>query len=71
MANRRRPIHSRPNPRQPRPPPDEGSHNDYMVGNIYNSIIHPLMPYGIKGVVWSQGESNEKTASNTGPFSRS
>ena len=25
---------------------------------LYNAMIHPLIPYGIKGVVWYQGESN-------------
>jgi sialate O-acetylesterase len=26
---------------------------------IYNGMIHPLIPFGIRGVVWYQGESNE------------
>ncbi|WP_461533162.1 sialate O-acetylesterase [Sinomicrobium sp.] len=25
---------------------------------LYNAMIHPLIPYGIKGVLWYQGESN-------------
>ncbi|WP_289053384.1 sialate O-acetylesterase [Carboxylicivirga marina] len=25
---------------------------------LYNAMIHPLIPYGIKGVIWYQGESN-------------
>jgi sialate O-acetylesterase len=25
---------------------------------LYNAMIHPLMPYGIRGAVWYQGESN-------------
>jgi len=25
---------------------------------LYNSMINPLIPYGIKGVIWYQGESN-------------
>ncbi|CAM3123632.1 sialate O-acetylesterase [Rariglobus hedericola] len=25
---------------------------------LYNSMIHPLIPYALKGVVWYQGESN-------------
>jgi sialate O-acetylesterase len=29
-----------------------------MVGNLYNAMIAPLMPYAIKGVIWYQGESN-------------
>jgi sialate O-acetylesterase len=29
-----------------------------MVGNLYNAMIAPLIPYAIKGVIWYQGESN-------------
>ena len=25
---------------------------------LYNSMIHPLMPYGVAGAIWYQGESN-------------
>lgn len=25
---------------------------------LYNGMIHPLVPYGIKGVIWYQGEGN-------------
>lgn len=25
---------------------------------LYNAMIHPLLPYGIKGAIWYQGESN-------------
>ncbi len=31
-------------------------------GVLYNANIAPLMPYGIKGVIWYQGESNEYRA---------
>src|SRR5690606_33297247 len=27
---------------------------------LYNAMIHPLVPYGIKGVIWYQGESNRR-----------
>jgi sialate O-acetylesterase len=26
--------------------------------NLFNGMIHPLIPFGIKGVIWYQGESN-------------
>ena len=29
-------------------------------GNLYNAMIHPIEGYGIKGVIWYQGESNAK-----------
>lgn len=31
---------------------------DDRVGKIYNSMVAPLMPYGVSGVIWYQGESN-------------
>ncbi len=29
---------------------------------LFNSMIHPLIPYGIKGAIWYQGESNANRA---------
>jgi len=29
---------------------------------LYNAMIHPLVPFTIKGVIWYQGESNENRA---------
>lgn len=29
---------------------------------LYNAMLRPLMPYGIKGVIWYQGESNADRA---------
>jgi len=26
--------------------------------HLYNGLVHPLVPYGIKGAIWYQGESN-------------
>ncbi len=38
-------------------PPAEPS--DYRLkGAMYNAMIHPLLPYRIKGAIWYQGESN-------------
>ena len=31
-------------------------------GDLYNAMIHPLAPYGIKGAIWYQGESNANQA---------
>ncbi len=30
--------------------------------NIFNAMIYPIRPYGIKGAIWYQGECNSKTA---------
>lgn len=27
---------------------------------LYNGMVHPLIPYGIQGVIWYQGEANAK-----------
>ncbi len=29
---------------------------------LFNAMINPLIPYGIRGVIWYQGESNDKKA---------
>src|SRR5207245_383728 len=50
----------------PRPhrPPDP---RDYMAGplrpgNLFNGVLRPTIGYGIKGVIWYQGESNTRSA---------
>jgi len=35
--------------------PLEGNHRP---SNIYNGVLHPILGYGIRGVIWYQGESN-------------
>jgi sialate O-acetylesterase len=46
--------------RPPEPVPPDGRSTDPAV--LYNGMIHPLIPYGIKGVLWYQGESNRDQA---------
>jgi sialate O-acetylesterase len=33
---------------------------------LYNAMIHPLVPYGLKGMIWYQGESNASRAEEYG-----
>jgi len=33
-----------------------------MAGDIFNGIIHPLLPFALSGVIWYQGESNSGRA---------
>jgi len=33
-------------------------YNPQSPAKLYNGMIHPLIPYTIKGVIWYQGESN-------------
>jgi sialate O-acetylesterase len=35
-----------------------GPENPNSPSTLYNGMINPLIPYGIKGVLWYQGESN-------------
>ncbi len=49
------------------PPMDWGKTQHPVTGqlrpsNIYNGMVHPLAGYGIKGVIWYQGESNASRA---------
>jgi sialate O-acetylesterase len=48
-------------PRKPGEPrdPHQDQHNPYL---LYNGMIYPVKPYGVKGVIWYQGESNGPTA---------
>lgn len=32
--------------------------NPNQAAALYNSMIHPLVPFGIRGAIWYQGESN-------------
>jgi sialate O-acetylesterase len=41
----------------PHEPPDE-SKDFHLSAALYDGMISPLVPYGIKGVIWYQGENN-------------
>ena len=34
--------------------------NHHSPAALYNAMLHPLIPYGIKGAIWYQGEANVK-----------
>jgi sialate O-acetylesterase len=51
-------------PREPARPP--GPNSPQRPGNLWNGMIHPLVPYGIRGVIWYQGESNAPRAKEYG-----
>lgn len=38
--------------------PPESQHVHCSPSVLYNGMLRPLMPYGLKGVIWYQGESN-------------
>jgi len=43
-------------PAKPRPP--EGPNSPHRLSTLFNAMVNPLIPYGIKGAIWYQGESN-------------
>jgi sialate O-acetylesterase len=53
------PVPPKPTPSSPQPKapqnPEGGSGNP---ATLYNGMIAPIIPYGIKGVIWYQGEGN-------------
>jgi sialate O-acetylesterase len=44
-------------PSRPRPPSDPRTNNQFPA-NLYNAMLHPVLPYGIRGAIWYQGETN-------------
>ncbi len=45
----------------PQPPgalPGHPLNNNYNHTGLYNGMIHPIVPFGIRGFLWYQGESN-------------
>jgi sialate O-acetylesterase len=48
----------KPVPRQPSPPPKPGMLNgNREIGYLFEAHIRPFLGYGIRGVLWDQGES--------------
>ncbi len=52
----------KPAPRSPQSP-ESWLTGNHRPGNIFNGIVHPTLGYGLKGVIWYQGESNASRAS--------
>ena len=44
-------------PRRPKKRANPHRSQNYPA-NLYNAMIHPLVPYGIRGAIWYQGERN-------------
>ncbi len=47
-------------PRKPSPP--TGPDHPHRPASLYNGMLAPLIPYGIRGAIWYQGESNASRA---------
>ncbi len=48
-------------PRKPYRQRPLGKHPGHPA-SLYNGMVHPLIPFGIRGVIWYQGESNRAVA---------
>ncbi|MFO1485188.1 MAG: sialate O-acetylesterase [Verrucomicrobiaceae bacterium] len=48
-------------PPAPRPSDDPAA-TPHRPSVLFNGMVAPLVPYGIKGAIWYQGESNQKRA---------
>ncbi len=42
----------------PQPTAPLGIGNPWSIASLYNGMIAPLVPYGLRGAIWYQGESN-------------
>lgn len=51
----------KPEPRKPRAPNPPERH-PALPSVLYNGMVHPLVPLGIKGAIWYQGENNAARA---------
>lgn len=40
----------------------DATHPNNFAALLYNGMIHPLTSYGIRGVIWYQGENNAPRA---------
>ena len=49
-----------PAPEQPKKPDAEALKGNARPGNIHAGVLAPAIGYGIRGVIWYQGESNTK-----------
>ncbi len=57
------PAPPKPQPPVPQPkPPADPNGGPNLSTTLFNGMIEPLLPYGIKGVIWYQGESNSGEA---------
>ena len=48
--------------RNPRPRAPRGPGDPWTPSGLFNGMIAPLLPYGLRGVLWYQGENNAERA---------
>jgi sialate O-acetylesterase len=52
---------AKPKPRPPAPPRDPLKSQN-SPSRLFNGMLHPIIPYAMRGVIWYQGESNNGRA---------
>ena len=52
---------AKPKPRPPAPPRDP-LNTQNSPSRLFNGMLHPVIPYAMRGVIWYQGESNNGRA---------
>lgn len=51
---------------EPQPKPPAGMPGHTTIAGLYHGMIHPLVPFAMRGIIWYQGESNTSTSSKYG-----
>jgi sialate O-acetylesterase len=46
----------------------DGQHINKIPTILYNRMLHPLLPFAIKGVIWYQGESNANNVAQAAAY---
>ena len=46
----------------------DGQHINKIPTIVYNAMLHPLLPFAIKGVIWYQGESNANNVAQAAAY---
>lgn len=36
----------------------QGREDPWVPGSVFNGMVHPLLPFAVRGILWYQGESN-------------
>lgn len=57
VASEKAKAEGKPAPRGPQSP-EAWLTGNARIGNIFAGVVHPTLGYGMKGVIWYQGESN-------------
>lgn len=55
-ASQQAQAEGKPAPKKPAPP--AGKESNTYPSTLFNAMVNPLIPYGIRGVIWYQGEGN-------------